>query len=122
MKRQRILGGEHPSTIIAMSNLAITLYSQGKLEEAAAMRREVLEKMQRILGGEHPDTITAMSNLAITLGDQGKLPRRVPLCHDNTTSHRHTFDHNIGRDVVTVAVHIWFGYHYLYCVPYAARA
>jgi hypothetical protein len=57
----------------AMNNLANTLEDQGKLEEAAAMKKEVLEKRQRILGDEHPNTIAAMSNLANTLGDQGKL-------------------------------------------------
>ncbi|RKK30690.1 hypothetical protein BFJ66_g16191 [Fusarium oxysporum f. sp. cepae] len=72
-KRQRILGDEHPSTIIAMNNLASTLGDQGKLDEAASMMREVLEKRQRILGDEHPDTISAMNNLASTLSDQGKL-------------------------------------------------
>ncbi|KAB5515652.1 hypothetical protein GE09DRAFT_1045767 [Coniochaeta sp. 2T2.1] len=78
-KRQRILGDEHPDTITAMNNLAITLGDMGKREEAAAMRKEaaamrkeVLEKMQRILGDEHPATISAMNNFAITLGDMGK--------------------------------------------------
>ncbi|KAL3599805.1 hypothetical protein FPOAC2_04033 [Fusarium poae] len=56
-----------------MNNLAATLSDQGKLDEAASMKTEVLEKMQRILGDEHPDTITAMNNLAIMLGHQGKL-------------------------------------------------
>ncbi|KAL7754809.1 hypothetical protein ACKLNR_015149 [Fusarium oxysporum f. sp. zingiberi] len=72
-KRQRILGDEHPDTIMAMNNLAATLSNQGKLDEAASMMKEVLEKMQRILGDEHPHTISAMNNLAATLGDQGKL-------------------------------------------------
>jgi hypothetical protein len=41
-KRQSILGNEHPSTILAMNNLAVTLGDQGKLEKAAAMQQEVL--------------------------------------------------------------------------------
>ena len=45
----------------------------GSWHEAAAIKREVLEKRQRILGDEHLDTIKAMSNLANTLRDQGKL-------------------------------------------------
>ncbi len=53
--------------LAAMSNLAIYAGNQGKLDEAATMKREVLEKMRRILGEEHPGTIKAMSNLAITL-------------------------------------------------------
>jgi len=41
-----------------------TLGHQGKLEEAAAMKMEVLGKRRRILGEEHLDTISAMNNLA----------------------------------------------------------
>ena len=41
-ERRRILGEEHPSTILAMSNLASTLGEQGQLDEAAKMLKEVL--------------------------------------------------------------------------------
>lgn len=34
-KRRRILGEEHPDTILAMNNLAATLRDQGQLDEAA---------------------------------------------------------------------------------------
>jgi tetratricopeptide (TPR) repeat protein len=71
--RKRVLGEEHPDTISAMSNLAITLGDQGQLDQAATMKKEVLAKRKRILGEEHPNTISAMSNLAITLSDQGQL-------------------------------------------------
>jgi hypothetical protein len=63
--RSRLLGEEHPSTILSMSNLANTLGDQGQLDEAAAMMREVLEKRRRILGEEHPRTKVAIQNLAI---------------------------------------------------------
>ncbi|KAH6983683.1 hypothetical protein BKA56DRAFT_482570, partial [Ilyonectria sp. MPI-CAGE-AT-0026] len=66
-ERQRILGDEHPDTISAMSNLAITLEDQGQLDKAARMMREVLKKRQRILGDKHLHTISAMNNLSITL-------------------------------------------------------
>jgi tetratricopeptide (TPR) repeat protein len=72
-KRRRILGEEHPDTITAMSNLAITLGEQGQLEEAARIEKEVLENMRRIFGENHLSTISAMKNLAITLGEQGQL-------------------------------------------------
>ncbi|KAH0543886.1 hypothetical protein FGG08_001787 [Glutinoglossum americanum] len=75
----RILGEEHPETISVMSNLAKTLGHQGKLEEAASMKKEVLEKRKRILGEEHPDTISAVGNLAVTLGAQGKLEEAVSM-------------------------------------------
>ncbi len=44
----------------AMSNLAITLSDQGRLDEAASMQQEVQEKRRGILGEEHPNTITAI--------------------------------------------------------------
>jgi len=37
-----------------MGNLANTLGQQGQLEEAAAMKREVLEKTRRIIGDGQP--------------------------------------------------------------------
>jgi len=43
----RILGKEHPSTITAMNNLAVTLENQGQLDEAAKMFEEVLAPVHR---------------------------------------------------------------------------
>jgi hypothetical protein len=62
-----------------MNNLAKTLGDQGKPDEAASMKREVLEKRKRILGDEHPDTISAMNNLAVILWDQGKLDKAASM-------------------------------------------
>jgi Tetratricopeptide repeat len=64
---QRILGAEHPDTLGARSNLAVTLYTQGDLAAAREHQQAVLEAMQRNLGAEHPDTLTARNNLAVTL-------------------------------------------------------
>jgi hypothetical protein len=55
---------EHPDTLTAMYNLTLTLRGQGKLDEAATMQEEMLEKEQQILGDKHPDTLTTMRNLA----------------------------------------------------------
>jgi len=73
--RHRILGSEHPSTIISMSNLAMTLQDQGDFEGARKFQEQVLEKVRRILGEEHLDTITSMGNLASTLRAQGDIER-----------------------------------------------
>jgi len=62
-KRRRILGAEHPDTLMSMNNLASTYWAQGKTAEAAALQEEVLEKRKRILGAEHPHTLTSMNNL-----------------------------------------------------------
>jgi tetratricopeptide (TPR) repeat protein len=70
--RTKILINDHPSTLNAMGNLAMTYRAQGRAGDAARLEEEVLEKMRRILGDEHPDTLTAMGNLAMTYGDQGR--------------------------------------------------
>ncbi|KAB5522861.1 P-loop containing nucleoside triphosphate hydrolase protein [Coniochaeta sp. 2T2.1] len=56
-----------------IASIGIFTTDNGSWVEAAAMKKEVLEKRQKILGDEHPDTITALNNLASTLGDLGKL-------------------------------------------------
>jgi len=44
-----------------MNSLAATLGDQGRLEEAAGMKMEVLKKRRWILGEEHSDTISAIN-------------------------------------------------------------
>ncbi|GAB1310660.1 hypothetical protein MFIFM68171_00870 [Madurella fahalii] len=74
-----------------MNNLANTLHSQGKYEEAEvlyrqtlklqtrgkyeeaeALYRQTLKLRTRVLGAEHPDTLASINNLANTLHRQGK--------------------------------------------------
>ncbi|KAG8825699.1 hypothetical protein FRC19_010689 [Serendipita sp. 401] len=68
-----LLGPRHPSTVLAMNNLATTLLRRGQLEEAEKMGREVLTLRMEILGPRHPDTVSAMHNLATTLLRRGQL-------------------------------------------------
>ncbi|KAI1506280.1 hypothetical protein F5X99DRAFT_129304 [Biscogniauxia marginata] len=70
--RERVLGKEHPNTLISINNLAKVLRSQGKYEEAEQMHRQTLELRERVLGREHPNTLTSMNNLVEVLRSQGK--------------------------------------------------
>ena len=75
-------GLEHPNTISAMNNLANTLGHQGKLDEAADMKKEVLEKRTRILGVEHHHTTSAAKSLDVLSQRQAShhvLPTLKPL-------------------------------------------
>ena len=56
-----------------MNNLAFILGVQGKLDEVASLRRQILEKQRQVLGDEHPATISAMGNLTNALSNQSKL-------------------------------------------------
>jgi hypothetical protein len=60
-------GPEHPDTLTAMNDLALTLWSQGDLAGARDLQEQVLEASTRTLGPEHPDTLRAKDVLAMTL-------------------------------------------------------
>ena len=62
----KILGEEHPLTITATSNLALTYRDLGKYTEAEKLQIHVLHTTKNILGGDHPDTIRATRTLAAT--------------------------------------------------------
>jgi hypothetical protein len=49
---QRTLGNEHPNTLGAMNNLAISYSHVGRRQEAMELREKVLEASQRTLGNE----------------------------------------------------------------------
>ena len=62
--RNKLLGEEHPNTILAMENLAITLYYLQKYTVAARLEVQVVDVRQKIFGDEHPKTIKAVALLA----------------------------------------------------------
>jgi hypothetical protein len=54
--RRRVLGIDHPDTIRAAANLAVTYRSQGRLEEAINLTVLAVELGMRVLGRQHPHT------------------------------------------------------------------
>ena len=70
--RKKLLGAEHPHTIISMSDLANAYLSQGKLIEAEQLNVQVLDVRKKLLGAEHRYTLASMSNLALTYSRQRK--------------------------------------------------
>jgi tetratricopeptide (TPR) repeat protein len=70
--QKRVLGAEHPNTLLSANNLAMYISNQGKHAEAERIQRDVLGVQKRVLGAEHPDTLTTAGNLAKSLSNQGK--------------------------------------------------
>ena len=68
---RRVLGPEHPETLIAMSNLANIYTSEGKYAQAEALYRQTGDQAPRTGGraSRHP---TAMNNVATAYERQGK--------------------------------------------------
>jgi len=54
--RKRVLGPEHPDTLINIANLALTYMDRGRWGEAEELGKEVLETRKRVLGLQHPDS------------------------------------------------------------------
>lgn len=73
--RKDKLGASHPDTITSMSNLASTLWNQGRFKEAEKLETEALKLSEDKLGPNHPDTLTTISNLTVTYWKQGPVGR-----------------------------------------------
>ncbi len=67
-----MLGEDHPDTITARANLAVSYSSAGQLDKAITLEEQVLADSVRVLGEDHPDTITARANLAVGLWQTGE--------------------------------------------------
>jgi len=52
--REKVLGPEHPATLVSMNNIAEVLRGQGKYEAAEEMHRRALELREKVPGPEHP--------------------------------------------------------------------
>ena len=68
--REKVLGVEHPDTLISVNDLALVLGCQGKYEAAKEMNRRALEGYEKALGVEHPVTLTSVYCLAYFLHAQ----------------------------------------------------
>jgi hypothetical protein len=53
---ERLLGDEHPNTLTARANLAVSYYQAGRTTDAITLQERVLADSERLLGDEHPTT------------------------------------------------------------------
>jgi hypothetical protein len=70
----KLLGTDHPDTLSAQENLAVTLAANGKHDEAEPLYRDALQRRQRMFGPQHPLTQRARQGLIDSLVAQGKDP------------------------------------------------
>ena len=77
--RVRILGNDHPDTLISRDNLAGAYESNGRLNEAITLYEQTLADSTRILGNDHPDTLIVRNNLAYTYQHAGCLNEAIKL-------------------------------------------
>ncbi|KAJ7671107.1 hypothetical protein B0H14DRAFT_2657462 [Mycena olivaceomarginata] len=65
-ERKKLLGDNHPNTLITMGNLSMTYQQLGNLQRAEEHQTIVLREQKFLLGDDHPDTLSIMGNLATT--------------------------------------------------------
>ena len=56
LARRRDLGEDHPDTLAAASNLAVSLRAAGEYQAARERDEDTLARRRRVLGEDHPDT------------------------------------------------------------------
>ena len=85
----RAVGG-HPGTLTSASKLAISMTRRGEHQAARELDEDTLARRRHILGADHPDTLTSAENLAISLGafrDQHQAARELD--EDTLARRRH---------------------------------
>jgi len=61
--RKRVLGAEHPDMLTSVNNLAFTLKSQSRNEEAISLMRKCFQLQKQILGPQHRHTKSSLEAL-----------------------------------------------------------
>jgi len=67
-----VLKDDHPSTLLAMNDLAGILAVENKFDESEAINREALERRMRLFGPDDIGTLQSMNNLGNLLERRGK--------------------------------------------------
>jgi len=75
---ERVLGKEHPNTLISVNNLAGCMQAPGDAAGALSLYRRALEGCERVLGPEHPQTRTTAANLASLLANKDSSANEQP--------------------------------------------
>ena len=75
----RVLGEDHPDTLISRNNLAGAYELVGRLTEAITLYEQVLPDCVRVLGEDHPDTLASRNNLAGAYESAGRLTEAITL-------------------------------------------
>ena len=70
--RRKTSGREHPATLEAMTDLAVSYRSAGRIEEAITLQEAALESARRVLPREHLLVIAAIDNLAACYSVAGR--------------------------------------------------
>jgi hypothetical protein len=87
--RRRVLGDEHPDTLIVEQNLALVYLDRSEYSKAEALYSKTFSIQRRRLGEQHPDTLNSMLGLADAYEHEDKLAQAEPLFANVLKARRH---------------------------------
>src|SRR5207248_451010 len=77
--RLRVLGPDHPNTLVSLNNLSRVYEDAGDRDEAEAVCRRALRGRERVLGPNHPHVAVSLHNLALLVAARGASDEAVRL-------------------------------------------
>ncbi|MFB4290991.1 FxSxx-COOH system tetratricopeptide repeat protein [Nonomuraea sp. ATR24] len=95
------LGEDHPNTLLAAKDYAISLRRTGQLGEAVELMRDTYKRLQRLYGDRHGDTMAAalgLSNALRAAGEleaAGQLAEEALLYYPSVFGDDHPFTHAV---------------------------
>jgi non-specific serine/threonine protein kinase/serine/threonine-protein kinase len=95
--QRRVLGPEHPDTLMTVNDLVVTLAKEGRYAEAEKSFRELLDIQRRVLGPEHPDTANSIYNLGCMAALQGRRDEAFSLLRE-AVDHGYSPSSDLGID------------------------
>ena len=107
LKRQRILGDDHPDTLASHIKLAETVAEMGQHDRALLMSQQCHENCKRILGEGHTDTLKSIDVVASLFVRKGEYDRALVLLQDSLDKRKRIFgvDHPDSLNSVDMAIH-----------------
>ena len=78
-EHERVLGPNHPNTLVSRNNLAVAYRDAGDMDRALALSERTVADAERILGTDHRSTLEARNTLALAYLLTGNFWRGVPL-------------------------------------------
>src|ERR1700722_15515287 len=98
-RRRRDLGEDHPDTLVAASNLAVSPRAAGEYQAARELDEDTLARRRRVLGEDHPDTLASADGLAIRLRAVGGYPGSLISASTPAPGIGHSGEHQAAREL-----------------------
>ena len=97
---RRVLGEDHPDTLITANNLARNLQYLGDDRQARTLDEDTLDRLRRVLGEDDPDTLISAHNRAADLYMLGDYHQSRTLHEDTLARQRRV----VGEDLEIYAL------------------